>query len=329
MVAITFGDPAEDSILVTTFADTMNAANGLTAFREAVIEENGRDRPTTVALGVGTYTLDRADPSSLKLSGFSPDTATSNDLYILGDITILGAGLASTRIEYGFVVPQADRGISVFANENTNPAFSVVSGARPALERLKVSGREDESRSAAVENHGGTLKITETAFTDNLSSSSVLVEQRATEIQPDSIETPKTFAVSRTSELRKGGEIFGSGSGGVVEIEDSWFEGNAAALGGALAATGGTATLSNRLLIDNASFGSALTLHRGGRRAILDQGLDTTELTISWDPASFSHGQSAAFFNEGGLETLGDRPCTRYQSAVQRSGGRPAGRRGL
>lgn len=310
-VAISFGTAADDVIAVTTFADTVNAEDGITSLREAVIEANGRDRPTTILLEAGTYTLTRIDESSLIFS--VPDTPAVNDLDILGDITITGPGAAGsgteTSVEYGFVIDpdlrertnfsdlNSARAVSDVPDQNADTGISVHADARLVLENVNVSGALGESRTSALENLGGTVEIRTASFTNNVSEGSVATDQFAT----DAIGKQ---GVTEFFDTSRGGAILNTD--GVLMIEDTLFEGNAAAMGGAIAVSGGEARIANSVFVDNTSYESNVTLRDVGSKNIVGEVGEPLKISFGWDRASFEPGQGAAIYNDGGIVTLED-----------------------
>ncbi|MEK6804092.1 MAG: DUF4347 domain-containing protein, partial [Nitrospirota bacterium] len=78
---------------VTTTNDVINGADGVTSLREAIIAANNAAGADTIILGAGTYTL--------TITGTNEDGSATGDLDIQTDITILGAGMASTIISGG------------------------------------------------------------------------------------------------------------------------------------------------------------------------------------------------------------------------------------
>src|SRR5262245_50404510 len=83
---------------VTTPADVVNANDGLLSLREAVLAANASvGVADTINLPAATYFL--------TLTGANEDAGASGDLDVGGDLTIQGAGAATTRVDGN----QADR----------------------------------------------------------------------------------------------------------------------------------------------------------------------------------------------------------------------------
>jgi CSLREA domain-containing protein len=101
--ALGFAVPAgAATFTVNTTADAVDAtpgdgacasAGGSCSLRAAVMEANTLPGPDTIVLPAGRYTL--------TLAGAGEDAAATGDLDVLSDITILGAGAASTIIDGG------------------------------------------------------------------------------------------------------------------------------------------------------------------------------------------------------------------------------------
>lgn len=79
-------------ITVDTTADVVDAGDGLTSLREAIIAANGGGGGDTIQLAAGTYLL---------TIGGDDNTSAGGDLDILESMTITGAGAGSTIIDGG------------------------------------------------------------------------------------------------------------------------------------------------------------------------------------------------------------------------------------
>lgn len=101
--ALGFAAPAgAATFTVNTTADAVDAApgdgacasaGGSCSLRAAVIEANALPGPDTIVLPAGRYTL--------TLAGAGEDAGATGDLDVLSDVTILGAGAASTIVDGG------------------------------------------------------------------------------------------------------------------------------------------------------------------------------------------------------------------------------------
>jgi hypothetical protein len=143
----------EFGFFVETTVDSVDAvpgdglardANGLTSLRAAIMEANASAGPDVILLNAGTHTLG--------LTGANEDAAATGDLDITDDLTIVGAGAASTTID----AQRFDR------------VFQVLPGKRLTLRGVTVTGGQSPSNT-----HGGgilssgTLTIEDSAVSDN------------------------------------------------------------------------------------------------------------------------------------------------------------------
>jgi uncharacterized repeat protein (TIGR01451 family) len=83
----------EARCLLTNFPVTVTTDGGAGSLRQAIINANAKPGPDTITLPAGTYTLTIAPTGS--------DDATTGDLNITDDLTINGAGAATTIIDGG------------------------------------------------------------------------------------------------------------------------------------------------------------------------------------------------------------------------------------
>src|SRR5207237_1013515 len=108
--------PSGCSLLVTTTADTVNAADGVNSLREAIICANTTPGADTITVPAGTYTL--------MIAGTNEDAAATGDLDITDDLSLTGAGSATTIIDGGaldrvfHVRPQVTVSMSGFTIRN-------------------------------------------------------------------------------------------------------------------------------------------------------------------------------------------------------------------
>lgn len=199
------------TIKVTTFADVVDANDGVTSLREAVTLANTDGRQTTIELGAGVYSLDLND-----------------DLDITGDVIIRGAGASQT----------------VLANKQFDRALNTHSGSTLALEGLTVTGtdaRLDGGQfgpalyygvhfGGALLNEGGNVAVNSVNFFDNKIASNFVSGSTS---QKSGLYGSTEYKYSP----KTGGAIFNTA--GSMDIVDSAFTGNLAGLGGALGASGG------------------------------------------------------------------------------------------
>jgi hypothetical protein len=123
VVAAPASASAAATFTVNTTSDTLSAGAcaaataGQCSLREAVIESNATAGANTINLPAGTYTLTR----SAGTPGVDPTSFTSqnNELDLQNDVTISGAGSASTIIQAGTTI---SNGISLIFISTATPA---------------------------------------------------------------------------------------------------------------------------------------------------------------------------------------------------------------
>jgi hypothetical protein len=153
-------------IIVSTTADDWDAnlAFGDVSLREAVNYANTAGTPTSIQLPAGRYTLSRTGSESTA-------TVALNDLDILGDVTILGAGPGLSIIDNSGLVS---------APANHAHAFALDGAAR----RLRLSGMtvangaSTQSGQVAVAANGATFEILDSAIVNHTayaSGSAILI----------------------------------------------------------------------------------------------------------------------------------------------------------
>jgi|GEM_PF-392566 len=132
---------AETQIDVTTFADVVNAADGVTSLREAIIMANGIAGPNIIGLQNGTY--------ALAIAGIGEDAAATGDLDLTDEILLTGVGRGFSMIDAAGL----DRGLHLIGVPAELEEFDIVNG-------LADNG-------GGLENSAGTLDAFRVAFTDN------------------------------------------------------------------------------------------------------------------------------------------------------------------
>ena len=104
---------------VTKTADTLDGAcDADCSLREAIVAANALPGADVIVLGAGTYTLTRA--------GAGEDAAATGDLDVTGDLSILGAGAASTVLDGGLL----DRVLDVAAGVRLEMVGVTVHGGK-------------------------------------------------------------------------------------------------------------------------------------------------------------------------------------------------------
>lgn len=131
----------EIQIDVTTFADVVNPADGVTSLREAILQANAAAGPNVIGLQDGTYTLAIAGPGE--------DAAAAGDLDLTDEILLTGVG----------------RGFSIIDAAGIDRPLHLI-GAAATLEELDLANGL-EGNGGGLENTAGTLRAFRVAFNDN------------------------------------------------------------------------------------------------------------------------------------------------------------------
>ncbi len=240
------------------------------SLREAVIAANNTAGNDTIILGAGTYTL--------TITGTGEDGSATGDLDIQTNVTITGAGMASTIINGGGL----DRVMEVDGTGNLT--MSDV--------RLTGGSINNDGGGLLVEESGGAATLTRVDITGNtitgggrfgggvhnvgtlIMDSSLVRGNTATGSDGGGISNIGTATITRSSifsnTARYGGGIHQSS--GTMTVENTTISGNTASLeGGGVDVVAGTATLKYSTIASNtAASGPGGGANRvGGTLAIL------------------------------------------------------------
>ena len=195
--------PTSSTIKVTTFADVVDANDGVISLREAVTLANAAGKQMTIELGAGVYGL----------------TDDHGGLDITGDVTLRGAGLSQTSI------------LNLDNFDYRDNTLHVHKGAVFVLSNLTMGG---VVQSANVGNHGGDALLNEGGF---VRVNSVSFVAHKLEEKFDDKEFSDKLGSTDAFSPTEGGAIFNTA--GRMDIVDSAFTGNIAGMGGAIGASGG------------------------------------------------------------------------------------------
>ncbi|TVS20305.1 MAG: hypothetical protein EA424_04645, partial [Planctomycetaceae bacterium] len=152
---------------VDAYDDAPNAApgdgvcsdsQGRCTLRAAVQEANVAGGPVTIVLGPGTF--------SLTVDGDAEDAATTGDLDIHGQITIVGVGQGEPAIE--FPVLSDLSGVTNLVGNGTDRLFHVHPDGRLELARLRLGGGAADQGGAILS--AGELVLREAVVAGNLAS---------------------------------------------------------------------------------------------------------------------------------------------------------------
>lgn len=203
------------TINVTTTLDVVNAGDGVTSLREAVIQANAAGGAMTIKLPESANTL--ASAVVLSNSGLG-------DLNITGNITIEGAGTNA-----------------FISNAMTSRVFDVMSGASLTLSGLTIDGEASNLASqdgGMLRNSGGSVTLTDVAATNHvMTESSVDPVFSIIGLFKFPGHVPLEEGIGGILVGGKGGVIFNDS--GSINITGSSFTENGAILGGAIYAKQG------------------------------------------------------------------------------------------
>ncbi len=129
---------------VDTFADVVNAGDGLTSLREAIIAVNAGSGGDTINLAAGTYTL--------SIAGTGEDAGATGDLDINKDVTISGAGAGTTIIDGNSI----DRVFHIKGTSNT----ASISG-------VTIQGGDQSNGGGIFVDNTSTLNLSGATLTGN------------------------------------------------------------------------------------------------------------------------------------------------------------------
>jgi len=230
--------------------------SGNCTLRAAVMEANALAGADTITLPAGAYTLTTV--------GTDEDLTATGDLDITEDLTINGAGMASTTID-------ADKTDRVF---DVDPAGS---GGTVLISGVTIQGGSPGHSGGGIRN-GGALTLANSTVSDNLASfGGGIFNASGGEVHLNSSQ------VTGNSSTGNGGGI-GNAGGGTLTLTNSGVTGNTAANYG-----GGINSSGDVTLTDSTVSGNTATTFGGG--GFESQGVLTiTNSTISGNTAATRGG---------------------------------------
>jgi CSLREA domain-containing protein len=279
------------TFLVTTTADGNHGACtvALCSLRDAVIAANATASADVITLPAGTYTLTIAETNE--------DAAAKGDLDVTGDLTINGAGAATTIVDGGGLdrVFDVRSGTVVFnditiRNGSTVPdsdlggGILISSSGTLTLNRCVVSGNSG-FEGGGISNDG-MLTINGSTISGNTTANF----GAGIHNNVNGTLTINDGTISGNTADGDGGGISNSGA---LTINNSTISGNAAGRGGgiAISSTGGSVPITNSTISGNsATIGGGLFINIGA--TII---LDTTIANNTASSGSGS-GMSSEFF---------------------------------
>ena len=260
---------------------TTDGGAGSGSLREAIKCANSLPGADTIEVPAGTYTL--------TIVGAGEDAAATGDLDINGDLTIIGAGAATTIVdgnaldrvfEFRFGIVEisgltirngsANLGSGILIQQSTltlnsstvssNSATGfggkgggIGNGRTMTITNSTISGNSATGLGGGILN-GGTMTITNSTVSGNTSS------QDGGGIFNEGVVTITNSTLSNNSAVNRGGGIR---SIATLTITNSTLSKNSAGSGGGIFASG-TATLKNTIVANNTAVDCQGTITSGG-----------------------------------------------------------------
>jgi CSLREA domain-containing protein len=271
------------TLTVNTTADTNDGTCDAAhcSLREAIIAANANPDVNTINVPAGTYTL--------SIAGTGEDATATGDLDITADVTIQGAGAATTIIDGG----QIDRIMDVFASV-TVTGITLTNGN---------PGNDADGGGARI-GTAGNLILTNSVISDNTARWGGGIDNNT---ETGQLSITNSSILDNTAQTSGGINNFGT-----VTITDSTISGNTADwAGGMYNGSSGVVTITRSLISANSALsgGGGITNDDGGVLDIINTTLsgNTTNGTgggiSNYGDLQISHstiaGNSAA--NGGGL----------------------------
>jgi len=231
-------------------------ADGFISLREAIIATNNTAGAGEIVLPAGTYTLSIVGPGE--------GLAATGDLDLLGDLTIVGDGAATTiidatalgdRVFHAHAGTITISGVSVQnATTNYGGGLDISPGADVTVNESVFSGHSASNNGGAV-NNSGTLSLNDVRITGNSAAmGGGLFNQGAA--------TLDRVTIDDNSATGHGGGINTSVAGSSVSLTNVTLSGNTAdGYGGAVWATDHAVIVTNATICDNTSLAGAGGVH--------------------------------------------------------------------
>ena len=292
----------EDRVVLSTFHVTTDLDGGAGSLRAAIIAANARPGADTIRLPAGIY--------NLTLAGAGEDQAATGDLDITDQLTIRGAGAATTVIDAGgldrvFQILGAQVKISDVTiqsgNAGTDFGGGISSDGTLTVRGSILSGNSATLGGGIYNASGGTLTVKSSSQQEdgddgngsNLSGNSAI--NGGGGIYNEGTATVRASTLSGNSAFRTGGIL----NFGALTVRASTLFGNLADYEAGGIYNGGTLTVSGSTLSGNsATFGN-------GGGGILNEGGTATVRgsTLSGNSATFGEG-GGGISNYGGTLTV-------------------------
>ncbi|MEO0853561.1 MAG: hypothetical protein AAFY15_08675, partial [Cyanobacteria bacterium J06648_11] len=215
------------TLTVDSTADVVDAADGVTTLREAIIAANGTAEADVITLGAGTF--------ELAIAGVGEDGSATGDLDITSDITIRGAGA----------------GVTIIDANSLDRVFEVLPGAKLTLEDVTVTG--GSATGSFPGNLGGGIQVDNAELT--LTNSAVSGNSAAGD--GGGIHTLYSVLTVDNSTISGNSTAFDGGGIATVystsSINNSTVSGNSASDGGGIYNSSTALSISNSTLSGNSA----------------------------------------------------------------------------
>ncbi len=226
---------------VDTFHDVVDAGDGFTSLREAIIRNNDEGGGNTIRLSSGTYLL--------TIGGSGEDLSQTGDLDILENVTILGAGADRTVIDASGTtglhrVFDMRSGVATMndvtitgGHATSGGGVTTRTGTTLDLTDVEVIGNESTALGGGIVNRG-TMNMVRVTLADNVSAS----QGGAFYADTGSFTAMTNVTISGNSS-QAGGAIFNDGA--TIGIVSSTIADNST---GVFQTNGGTTSLRSSIL---------------------------------------------------------------------------------
>jgi Domain of unknown function (DUF4347)/Concanavalin A-like lectin/glucanases superfamily/Bacterial Ig domain/Domain of unknown function (DUF2341)/Cadherin domain len=212
------------AITVSTFADVVDAGDGVLSLREAIIQANSGAGGDTIILSAGTYTLTQA--------GAGENNASTGDLDLRESISIVGATAATTIIDGNGL----DR---VFHVERNNINIS--------LSELTIQGgnTSDNGGGIYVQHTGDQLNLSRVIITANIADRGAGIFNEGTINLTDVV-----VSNNGNNTTTEGGGLYNHR---IATLERVSIHGNLAGKGGGVFENGNTLSITNTTISGNSA----------------------------------------------------------------------------
>ncbi|MBI3464318.1 MAG: DUF4114 domain-containing protein, partial [Planctomycetes bacterium] len=284
----------EDRLLLAVFSVANTDDGGAGSLRQAILDANANVGADTILLPAGTYTL--------TIAGGHEDAGATGDLDINDDLTITGAGTATTIVQ-GCDADADSACIGIDTIFDVESAIVQISG-------LTIR-KGYEIYGAGICNSVGTLTLTDSVVSDNtgvLYAGGIYnflgtLTLNNTTISGNSGGSSRGGGIYSSTLVINGGVISGNSAdqwgggvfqeGGTVTISNAAISANSSAQGGGIFNTGGALTISDSTLSGN-------TAGSGGG-GIFNDGAGNVTITNSTLSGNTAGTDGGGIFNQGAL----------------------------